>query len=61
MVTDADTVAEAILEAGPGGRAERYVPRWYWIPAALRVLAPGLIRRAVAGGGLATTTKGDAS
>ena len=61
MVTDADTVAEAILEAGPGGRAERYVPRWYWIPAALRVLAPGLIRRGIAGGGLATTTKGDAA
>lgn len=60
MVTDADTVAEAILEAGPGGRAERYVPRWYWIAAALRILAPGLVRRAVARGGLPTTTKGDA-
>ncbi len=60
MVTDADAVAEAIVEAGPGGRAERYVPRWYWIPAALRILAPGLIRRAVAGGGLATATKPDA-
>ena len=61
MVTDAATVAEAILEAGPGGRAERYVPRWYWIPAALRILAPGLIRRAVGRGGLAMTTKGDAA
>jgi uncharacterized protein len=61
LVTDADTVAEAILEAGPGGRAERYVPRWYWITAALRILAPGLIRRVIAGGGLATTTKRDAS
>ncbi|MGO9881804.1 MAG: SDR family NAD(P)-dependent oxidoreductase [Solirubrobacteraceae bacterium] len=59
MVTDADTVAEAILEAGPGGHAERYVPRWYWIPAALRNLSPGLVRRAVAGGGLATATKAD--
>lgn len=59
MVTDADAVAEAILEAGPGGRAERYVPRWYWVAAALRILAPGVVRRAVAGGGLATATKAD--
>ena len=61
MVTDADTVAEAILEVGPGGQAERYVPRWYWIPAALRILAPALVRRGVARGGLSTTTKGDAA
>jgi len=32
------TVAEAIVQAGPGGRAERYVPRYYWIFAALRIL-----------------------
>ncbi len=38
-------VAEAIIDAGPGGRAERYVPRAYWIAAALRIVAPGLVRR----------------
>jgi uncharacterized protein len=48
-------VAEAIVEAGPGGRAERYVPRFYWIFAALRVLAPRLVRRAVGGGAFTTT------
>ena len=40
IVSEPDVVAEAIVEAGPGGRAERYVPRYYWIPAALRILAP---------------------
>jgi short-subunit dehydrogenase len=39
------TVAEAIIDAGPGGRAERYVPRPYWIAAMLRIVAPGLVRR----------------
>ncbi|HZU39688.1 MAG TPA: SDR family NAD(P)-dependent oxidoreductase [Solirubrobacteraceae bacterium] len=58
MVSEVDGVAEAILEAGPGGRPERYVPRWYWIPAALRVLAPGLVRRAVARGAFTTRTGG---
>jgi uncharacterized protein len=46
IVSDADAVAEAIIDAGPGGRAERYVPRPYGIVAALRILAPRLIRRA---------------
>jgi short-subunit dehydrogenase len=58
IVSSPQAVADAILEAGPGGKPERYVPRYYWIPAALRVLAPGLIRRAVAGGALTTATKG---
>jgi uncharacterized protein len=59
IVSTPDAVAEAIMEAGPGGKPERYVPRYYWIPAALRVLAPSLIRRAVVGGALTTSTKGD--
>jgi hypothetical protein len=50
MVSTPDKVAEAIVEAGPGGRAERYVPRPYWMAAALRVAAPALVRRATAGG-----------
>ena len=35
-----ETVAEAIFEAGPGGKAERYVPRAYWLAAAARLVAP---------------------
>lgn len=56
LVSEPPAVAEAILEAGPGGRAERYVPRYYWIPAALRILAPAVIRRALAGGRFTTAT-----
>jgi short-subunit dehydrogenase len=56
MVSEPDAVAEAIVQAGPGGRAERYVPRFYWFFAALRILAPRLIRRATGGGALTTST-----
>lgn len=45
IVSRPERVAEAIMDAGPGGRAERYVPRIYWVPAVLRVLAPRLVRR----------------
>lgn len=58
LVSSPARVAEAIMAAGPGGRAERYVPRYYWLAAALRILAPRLVRRATAGGGLTTATKG---
>jgi uncharacterized protein len=44
-VSRPERVAEAILDAGPGGRAERYVPRAYWLAALLRIAAPGLVRR----------------
>jgi uncharacterized protein len=56
MVSTPEAVAEAILEAGPGGRAERYVPRFYWIFAAVRLIAPRLVRRAIGGGAFTTTT-----
>jgi short-subunit dehydrogenase len=56
IVSSPERVAEAITEAGPGGKAERYVPRPYWLAAATRILAPALIRRATAGGGLTTAT-----
>ena len=56
MVSEADGVAEAILAAGPGGKAERFVPRPYWLAAAARILLPGLVRRAVAGGAFTTTS-----
>ena len=56
MVSTPDAVAEAILDAGPAAGAERYVPRFYWIFAALRILAPRVVRRAVGGGAFTTTT-----
>jgi short-subunit dehydrogenase len=56
LVSDPEPVAEAIFQAGPGGKAERYVPRMYWLAAALRIMAPGLVRRATAGGAFSTTT-----
>jgi short-subunit dehydrogenase len=59
MVSTPEKVAEAIVDAA-GGKAERYVPRAYAIGAALRVLAPALVRRATSGGGIMTpTTTGD--
>lgn len=45
LVSEPELVAEAILEAGPGGRPERYVPRYYWLGALLRLIAPDLVRR----------------
>jgi uncharacterized protein len=49
MVSTPEKVADAIVQAGPGGKAERYVPRPYAAAAALRALAPGLVRRALGG------------
>ena len=56
IVSEPERVAEAIVEAGPGGKAERYVPRAYWLAAAMRLLAPALVRRATAGGAFTTAT-----
>ncbi len=56
MVSAPEKVADAIVDAGPGGRAERYVPRPYWVAAALRILAPALVRRGTAGGTFTTAT-----
>ncbi len=55
MVSTPEAVAEAILEAGPGGKAERYVPRYYWLAAMARLLAPAALRRALGGGGSTLT------
>jgi short-subunit dehydrogenase len=59
-VSTPERAAQAIYEAGLGRRPERYVPRPYAIAAALRVLAPGLVRRVLGGGAAAvmTTTTG---
>ena len=56
LVSTPDRVADAIWDAGPGGHAERYVPRGYGLAAAARILLPGLVRRSVAGGAFTTAT-----
>jgi short-subunit dehydrogenase len=53
IVSTPDRVADAIMDAA-AGRPERYVPRPYALATALRILTPGLVRRATAGGGLIT-------
>ncbi len=55
IVSTPARVADAIVDAADG-KAERYVPRAYWAVAALRVLAPGLIRRASGGAALTPST-----
>jgi short-subunit dehydrogenase len=45
VVGKPEQVADAIVAAGPGGRAERIVPRGYAVFPALRILAPWLVRR----------------
>jgi uncharacterized protein len=45
IVSTPEKVAEAIMDAGPGGKAERYVPRPYRFAAVARVLMPALVRR----------------
>src|SRR4051794_19446603 len=62
IVSKPEKVAEAIFQAGPGGKAERYVPRPYALAAALRILAPSLVRRVLSGGAassLTTSTGGE--
>ncbi len=56
IVASPATVAEAIVEAGPGGKAERYAPRPYFLAAAARLLAPALVRRVTRGGAFTTAT-----
>jgi short-subunit dehydrogenase len=56
-VSTPDKVAEAIMEAGPGGKAERYVPRPYWFGAAARIALPRVVRRAVGARALSPRTR----
>jgi uncharacterized protein len=59
IVSKPGKVAEAIVQAGPGGKAERYVPRPYFLAAAVRLLAPRALRRAIGGGAFTTATGSD--
>lgn len=61
IVSTPDVVAEAIMAVGPGGAAERYCPRYYWLAAAARVLVPSLVRRATSGSAFTTSTPGSDS
>jgi short-subunit dehydrogenase len=61
IVSKPETVAEAILDAGPGGKAERYVPRPYAIAAVLRIVAPSLVRRVLSGGAASSLTTSTAA
>ncbi len=56
LLSSPEKVAEAIHQVGPGGRAERYVPRPYALAAALRVLTPSLVRRVLGGGAAGSLT-----
>jgi short-subunit dehydrogenase len=58
LVSKPERVAGAIIETGPGGKAERYVPRAYGLAAAARVVAPRVVRRATGGGGMMTPATG---
>jgi short-subunit dehydrogenase len=60
VVSTPERGAEAIRQAGLGRRPERYVPRPYALAAALRILAPALVRRVLGGGAASvmTTTTG---
>jgi short-subunit dehydrogenase len=57
LVSRPEVTAEAILDAGPRGHAERYTPRAYGALAVVRMLAPRLARRAVQGGAFTTGTR----
>jgi short-subunit dehydrogenase len=60
VVSTPERAAEAIYEAGVGRRAERYVPRPYWLAAAARIVTPALVRRVLGGpaASVMTTTTG---
>jgi uncharacterized protein len=47
LVSTPERVAEAIVAAGPGGRHEVYVPRFYAVVPKARHLAPAVVRRAL--------------
>ncbi len=60
IVSTPEQGAQAIYDAGIGRRPERYVPRPYALAAALRILTPALVRRALGGPAakVMTTTTG---
>ena len=61
IVSKPETVAEAIVETGLRGKAERYVPRPYALAAIARILAPRLVRRVLSGGAASNLTTSTAA
>ncbi len=64
LVASPEAAADAIWEVGPGGVAERYVPRFFAIAGFVRILWPALARRLLKGGmgkHLVTKTGADAA
>jgi len=62
LVSTPERGARAILDAGLNRKAERYVPRPYWVAAAARILTPRLVRLATgskAGKRLIPSTRAD--
>jgi uncharacterized protein len=49
MVSTPERGADAVVDAGPGGKAERYVPRIYGVVPALRHTMPRVVRKALGG------------
>lgn len=60
-VSKPEKVAEAIVETGLHGKAERYVPRGYALAAIARILAPRLVRRVLSGGAASSLTTSTAA
>jgi short-subunit dehydrogenase len=60
IVSTPERAAEAIVDAGLGGRPERYVPRPYALAAYTRLLLPRLMRRVTTSntGAMLTTQTG---
>ncbi|HEX8101995.1 MAG TPA: SDR family NAD(P)-dependent oxidoreductase [Solirubrobacteraceae bacterium] len=56
IVSTPEKAAEAIVDAGPGGRPERYVPRPYALAAGSRLVLPRLTRRVLSSGAGAVMT-----
>lgn len=64
IVSTPERAAEAIIDVGLRGKAERYVPRAYALAGIARLLAPRLVRKALTRGGasvLVTKTGGEAA
>lgn len=64
IVSRPEKVAEAIVETGLRGKAERYVPRAYALAGVTRILSPRLVRRVLGGAaaeGLTTRTGGESA
>jgi uncharacterized protein len=60
-VSKPEKVAEAIVDVGLNGKAERYVPRPYGLAAIARILLPGLTRRVLSGDNASSLTTSTAA